>query len=39
MYPDLMDGLVPLASQPIQISGRNWINRRIRIEAIKNDPE
>ena len=38
-YPDLMDGLVPIASQPIQISGRNWINRRIRIEAIKNDPE
>jgi homoserine O-acetyltransferase len=39
MYPDLMDGLVPLASQPIQISGRNWINRRIRIEAIKHDPD
>jgi homoserine O-acetyltransferase len=39
MYPDLMDGLVPIASQPIGISGRNWINRRIRIEAIKNDPE
>jgi len=38
-YPDLMDGLVPLASQPIQISGRNWINRRIRIEAIKHDPD
>ena len=38
MYPDLMDGLVPIASQPIQISGRNWINRRIRIETIKNDP-
>ena len=39
MYPDLMDGLVPLASQPIGISGRNWINRRIRIEAIKHDPD
>jgi homoserine O-acetyltransferase/O-succinyltransferase len=39
MYPDLMDGLVPIASQPIGISGRNWINRRVRIEAIKNDPE
>ena len=38
MYPGLMDGLVPIASQPVQISGRNWINRRIRIEAIKNDP-
>lgn len=39
MYPDAMDGLVPIASQPIGISGRNWINRRIRIEAIRNDPE
>ena len=39
MYPDLMDGLVPIASMPIQISGRNWINRRIRIEAIKHDPD
>ena len=39
MYPDLMDGLMPIASQPIGISGRNWIMRRIRIEAIKNDPE
>jgi homoserine O-acetyltransferase/O-succinyltransferase len=39
MFPDLMDGLVPIASQPIGISGRNWINRRIRIEAIKHDPD
>jgi homoserine O-acetyltransferase len=28
-YPDLMDGLIPIASQPIQISGRNWMQRRI----------
>jgi len=39
MYPDLMDGLVPIASQPIEISGRNWIQRRIAIEAIRNDPD
>ena len=39
MYPDLMDGLVPIASQPIAISGRNWITRRIAIEAIRNDPD
>lgn len=39
MYPDFMDGLVPLASQPIALSGRNWITRRIRIEAIRNDPD
>jgi homoserine O-acetyltransferase/O-succinyltransferase len=39
MYPDFMDGLVPIASQPIAISGRNWIFRRISIEAIRNDPD
>ena len=39
MYPAFMDGLVPIASQPIAISGRNWITRRIRIEAIRNDPD
>ncbi|MBI4887847.1 MAG: alpha/beta fold hydrolase [Acidobacteria bacterium] len=38
-YPDFMDGLVPIASMPIAISGRNWITRRIRIEAIRNDPD
>ena len=38
MYPNLMDGLVPIASQPIQISGRNWMQRRIAIEAIRQDP-
>jgi homoserine O-acetyltransferase len=37
-YPDLMDGLVPIASQPIEISGRNWMQRRIAIEAIRQDP-
>lgn len=39
MYPDFMDGLVPLASQPTPMSGRNWLMRRIRIEAIRNAPE
>jgi homoserine O-acetyltransferase len=38
MYPDFMDALVPIASQPIAISGRNWMYRRIGIEAIRNDP-
>src|SRR5260370_3284191 len=37
-YPDLMDGLIPIASQPIQISGRNWMQRRIAAEAIRQDP-
>ena len=39
MYPDFADGLVPIASQPIAISGRNWMYRRIGIEAIKHDPD
>jgi homoserine O-acetyltransferase/O-succinyltransferase len=38
-YPDFMDALVPIASQPSAISGRNWMYRRIGIEAIKNDPD
>ena len=38
-YPDFMDGIVPIASQPTAMSGRNWITRRIRIEAIRNDPD
>ena len=37
-YPDLMDGLIPIASLPIQISGRNWFQRRIAAEAIRQDP-
>src|SRR5581483_6211884 len=39
MYPDFMDGLVPIASQPVGISGRNWMMRRAAIEAIRNDPD
>jgi homoserine O-acetyltransferase/O-succinyltransferase len=39
MYPDFMSALVPIASQPTEISGRNWITRRIAIEAIRRDPD
>jgi homoserine O-acetyltransferase/O-succinyltransferase len=39
MYPDLMDGVVALSCQPVEISGRNWINRRAAAEAIRHDPE
>ena len=39
LYPGLMDVAVPMASQPIRISGRNWLNRRIAIDAIRNDPD
>ena len=38
-YPDFMDALMPLASVPGQISGRNRVWRRIVIDAIRNDPE
>jgi homoserine O-acetyltransferase len=38
-YPDFMDALVPLASQPSQMSGRNWLMRRAIIDAIRTDPE
>jgi homoserine O-acetyltransferase len=39
MYPDYMDKLVPLAAQPVQVSGRNWMLRRMLIESIRSDPE
>lgn len=39
MYPDFMDALMPLASLPSQISGRNRAWRRVAIDAIRNDPE
>ena len=39
LFPDLMDGVVPIASQPIQVSGKNWYQRRLAIEAIKHDPD
>ena len=38
-YPQYMDILVPMASMPIEISGRNWMLRRLLIDAIKSDPE
>jgi len=38
-YPDVMDALAPLAAQPIEVAGRNWITRRMLIDAIRNDPE
>jgi homoserine O-acetyltransferase len=37
-YPDFMDALLPLASLPTQISGRNRVWRKTVIDAIRNDP-
>jgi homoserine O-acetyltransferase/O-succinyltransferase len=39
MYPDLMDGVVPISCQPVEISGRNWLGRRAQAEAIRHDPD
>jgi homoserine O-acetyltransferase/O-succinyltransferase len=38
-YPTFMDALVPMASQPTAMSGRNWMMRRLLIEAIRSDPD
>ncbi|WP_213955416.1 MULTISPECIES: alpha/beta fold hydrolase [unclassified Variovorax] len=37
-HPDFMDALVPMASQPSEMSGRNWMMRRMVIDSIRNDP-
>jgi homoserine O-acetyltransferase/O-succinyltransferase len=39
MYPDFMDALMPFASLPTQIAGRNRAWRRVSIDAIRLDPE
>jgi homoserine O-acetyltransferase len=38
MHPEFMDALMPLASLPTQVSGRNRVWRRLIIDAIRNDP-
>ena len=38
-YPRFMDALMPLASAPVEIAGRNWMQRQMRINCIKGDPK
>ena len=38
-YPDFMDVLVPMASQPTEMASRNWMMRRLIIDTIRSDPE
>jgi homoserine O-acetyltransferase len=38
-YPDYMDALVPMASQPTAMAARNWMLRRMMLELIRNDPD
>lgn len=37
-YPDFMDALLPLASAPVEIAGRNRFFRRMIIDALRDDP-
>src|SRR5579863_8120552 len=39
LYPDFMDALMPLASAPVEIAGRNRMLRAMIIQAIKGDPD
>jgi homoserine O-acetyltransferase len=38
-YPEFVDGLVPLASVPTEIAGRNRMMRKLIGDAIREDPE
>lgn len=38
MYPGFAAGLVPLASNPVEIGGRNRVWRKFLIDAIETDP-
>jgi homoserine O-acetyltransferase len=38
-YPDFMDGLMPLASAPTQIAGRNRMMRALVSKSIREDPD
>lgn len=38
-YPGFMDALMPLASAPVEIAGRNRMMRRMILDAIERDPE
>jgi homoserine O-acetyltransferase len=39
MYPDFMDALMPLASAPVEIGGRNRMLRKMIMDSIRNDPD
>lgn len=38
-HPDFMDALMPLASLPVEIAGRNRMIRRMILDSIRNDRE
>jgi homoserine O-acetyltransferase len=38
MYPGFASGLVPLASNPVEVAGRNRVWRKLLMDAITTDP-
>ena len=38
-HPEFMDVLVPMAAQPSEMAGRNWMLRRLLVESIRQDPD
>ena len=38
-HPEMMDIVVPMASFPTEMSGRNWMLRRLITDSIRNDPD
>ena len=39
IHPEMVDALMPLASAPVAIAGRNRMIRRMMIDSIRGDPE
>ena len=37
-YPDAMDGIMPVVSFPVRVTGRNLLWRRLVIDDIRSDP-
>ncbi|MEO8680856.1 MAG: alpha/beta fold hydrolase [Vicinamibacterales bacterium] len=38
LYPDFASGLMPLASNPVEVGGRNRVWRKLLLDAITTDP-
>jgi len=39
LFPDFMDALLPLASAPVEIGGRNRMLRKMVIDSLRKDPD
>ena len=38
-YPTMMDAIMPIASQPVAVTGRNYLWRDLIMQSIRNDPD